>query len=197
LKSVFVTTPLSCFYIPSRWGGRFLFTSRLRQPERFRLICFRPPPSDRGPHWLIHRLCGLPGDIIEIKRGILYVNNTNADKDLDLIQIFKVNRKDTAGIRHDPRLAYTIPPYEDIVYIPLFENYVRENNLPCDRYLLPPGLRSDRIYKVYKQNWNEDNFGPVKVPTGHWFVLGDDRNRSTDSRHLGFIEQNKFVGTVL
>ncbi len=77
------------------------------------------------------------------------------------------DRKDSSAIVHDRKKAYTIPPYDDIVYIPLHDRYVRENQLPCDRYLLPPGLRSDSIYKVYKKNWNEDNFGPVKVPRGN------------------------------
>jgi signal peptidase I len=195
LKPLFVTPLLSCFYAPSRLGGKLLFASRLRKPKRFRLICFRPPPSDRGPAWLTLRLCGLPGDILEIRKGVLYVNDTDVDKDFDLIHIFKVDRKDSSAIAHDRKLAYTISPYDDIVYIPLRDKYVRENQPPCDRYLLPPGLRNDRIYKVYKKNWNEDNFGPVKVPRGGWFVLGDDRGQSIDSRHFGFIDKSALIGT--
>ncbi len=197
LKPLFVTSLLSCFYTPTRLGGKLLFASRLRQPERFRLICFRPPPSDKGPACLIRRLCGLPGDILEIRKGILYVNKKEADSDLDLIHVFKVHRNDTSAIVHDPKTAYTIPPYNDIVYIPLHKKYVRENRLPCEQYLLPPGLRSDNIYKVYKTNWNEDNFGPIKVPRGGWFVLGDDRSNSFDSRQLGFIDKSAYIGAIL
>jgi signal peptidase I len=174
-----------------------LFASRLRKPRRFRLVCFRPPPSGRGPGCLIHRLCGLPGDVIEIRKGILYVNNEDADKNLEPIHIFKVNRSDSASIRHDPRLAYTIPSYPETIYLTLADKYVREHQLPCEQHLLPPGLRTDSIFSIYKQNWNEDNFGPVKVPPGGWFVLGDDRGHAIDSRHLGFIDHNRYVGTVL
>jgi signal peptidase I len=174
-----------------------LFASRLPQPKRFRLICFRPPPSDKRPTHQIGRLCGLPGDILEIRQGTLYVNNTNADKDLDLIHIFMADRKDCGAIRHDPKRAYTIPPYNDIIYIPLHEKYVLDHQLPCKRYLLPSGLRSDAIYKAYKKNWNEDNFGPVKVPRDKWFVLGDDRGHSIDSRHFGFIDKSTCIGTIL
>lgn len=145
---------------------------------------------------MIHRLCGLPGDMIEIRKGILYVNNTNADRDLDLIHIFKVNRSDVSAIRHDPRLAFSIPFYPDIVYLTLADNYVREHRLPCEQHVLPAGLRTDSIYSTYKKNWNEDNFGPVIVPRGSWFVLGDDRGHSIDSRHFGFIDPGKCVGVV-
>jgi signal peptidase I len=197
LKPLFVTRLLSCFYTPSRLGGKLLLASRLREPKRFRLICFRPPPADKSPACLTRRLCGLPGDVLEIRKGTLYVNNTDVDKDFDLIHIFKVDRQDAGKILHDRKKAYTISPYDDIVYIPLHDKYVRENHLPCHRYLLPPGLRTDSIFRTYKKNWNEDNFGPVKVPRGEWFVLGDDRAHSIDSRHFGFIDRSALIGTFL
>jgi signal peptidase I len=199
LKPLFVTPLFSCFHNPGTTGagGRLLFASRFRKPRRFRLVCFRPPPTDRGPEWLIHRLCGLPGDVLEVRKGILFVNGVDADKDLDPVHIFKVNHRDRSGIRHDPRLAYTIPSYPEIVYLTLAANYVRENHLPAERHLLPPGLRTDRIYATYKMNWNEDNFGPVKVPPRQWFLLGDDRSHCIDSRHFGFVDQDRYVGTVL
>ena len=197
MKPLFVTSILSCFYTPSRSGGKLLFASRFRKPKRFRLICFRPPPSDKGAAFLTRRLCGLPGDVLEIRKGILYVNNKEVDKDFDLIHIFKVDRKDISAIIHNPKSAYTIPPYNDIVYIPLRDKYVRENQLPCERYLLPPGLRSDSIYNLFRKNWNEDNFGPVKVPRGQLFVLGDNRGHFIDSRHFGFIDRSALIGTFL
>ncbi|MEJ2200279.1 MAG: signal peptidase I [Desulfuromonadaceae bacterium] len=41
-----------------------------------------------------------------------------------------------------------------------------------------------------------DNFGPVTVPPGAYFVLGDNRDRSYDSRFFGFVEQAQIKGTV-
>jgi signal peptidase I len=139
----------------------------------------------------------MPGDLVEIRKGILYVNGVDADNDLDLTHIFKVNRSDSTSIRYDPRLSYTIPAYPDIVYVTLPDKYVRDAALPCQQHILPPGLRSDSIYKIYKKNWNEDHFGPVKVPPGQWFVLGDDRAHAIDSRHVGFIDYAKYAGVVL
>lgn len=38
------------------------------------------------------------------------------------------------------------------------------------------------------------NFGPVVVPKDHYFVMGDNRDRSRDSRFFGFIHRDKIVG---
>lgn len=38
------------------------------------------------------------------------------------------------------------------------------------------------------------NFGPVQVPEGQFLVLGDNRDRSADSRVYGFIPRNEIVG---
>jgi len=50
---------------------------------------------------------------------------------------------------------------------------------------------------TYKKNWNRDHFGPLRVPAGRLFVLGDNRGNSKDSRYLGMIELSRYVGTVL
>jgi hypothetical protein len=47
------------------------------------------------------------------------------------------------------------------------------------------------------ETWTPDNFGPIKIPTGCYFVLGDNRHNAMDSRYIGFVKKEDIKSVVL
>jgi signal peptidase I len=60
------------------------------------------------------------------------------------------------------------------------------------RAYLPTGKRDWRSYHPTRDNW-----GPVVVPGGRLFTLGDNRDNSEDSRYWGFVDQQSVRGRPL
>jgi signal peptidase I len=68
--------------------------------------------------------------------------------------------------------------------------------LYVDGKLVPNPPQSKLVdFKTYPPGAStRDNFGPVKVPAGHLFMMGDNRDNSRDSRYWGFLDKRLIKG---
>jgi len=60
-----------------------------------------------------------------------------------------------------------------------------------DRLIFPQGGLQDDIFQGLG---SRDNFGPITVPEGNYFMMGDNRDWSLDSRYWGFLPKENVIG---
>ena len=53
---------------------------------------------------------------------------------------------------------------------------------------------SERTVQLLPEVQARRNFGPVVVPAGSYFVLGDNRDNSADSRYIGVVPRQRLIG---
>lgn len=108
-------------------------------PQRGDVIVFRYPEDEEKD--FIKRIMGTPGDTIEIRNKVVYINGAPA---------------------RDSGYAQRVDPGT------------------IDGSINP-----------------RDNFGPVTVPPDSYFVMGDNRDQSLDSRFWGYVSAEKVKGKAL
>jgi len=72
--------------------------------------------------------------------------------------------------------------------------------LPGDRVEIKNGevyVNGQKLVEDYVKRKSDDNYGPITVPKDSYFVLGDNRPVSVDSRYWGFVPKKNLVGKAI
>jgi signal peptidase I len=147
-----------------------LFSGRIlgSVPERGDIIVFRPPGNESTD--FIKRVIGLPGDRIQLMDAVVHINGTAVKRE---------PAPDFVGT--DPcRPASDASPEVSVKqWRETLPNGVSYNTLQCTRY-----------------NGFPDNTKVYEVPPGHYFMMGDNRENSDDSRfpEVGFVPFENLIG---
>lgn len=143
-------------------------------PERGDVVVFKYPMDTQVDY--IKRVVGLPGDTVEYRDKVLYVNG--------------VEQKQT-GSRDfvDDSTMITLEERD--------EQLGEVNHLIARDGRRPSWVPLQGILRKEKScDYNERGF-VCTVPEGHYFMMGDNRDNSEDSRYWGFVPDEDLVGRAV
>lgn len=171
--------PLAPPWPPGRLFGR--------APARGDVVVFRAPPAEREDY--IKRVIGLPGDRVAMRGGRLWLNGRAVPR---------------------VRIADFVLPAtpntqcRSIAAPPLGLGIAVDGRLVCRfaryRETLPGGRRYETIDQGATM---QDDTAPVTIPPGRYFMLGDNRDMSEDSRFpvaaggIGLVPADNLEGRAL
>lgn len=163
---IFVNKAIYGVRVPfsEKWLAQF------SSPQRGDVIVFKYPRDTST--FFIKRVVAIAGDQVRYESGTLFINDQAVEKKVP------INSDDFLWLRD--------------------EDFQKEGNVydNRDNYVhfteVLPGQVQHSI--LVKRGEIYDNYGPVTVPDGHLFVMGDNRNNSNDSRSWGFLPIKNVLG---
>jgi signal peptidase I len=133
-------------------------------PERGDVVVFRYPQNPSVDY--IKRLVGLPGDVVSYKNKVLTVNH-------EPVQLAKIGTYQPVGSGEVMRGSWE----------------VKENLTGVEHSILIDPRRPD-----FGPGCQVLANGEITVPEGHYFMMGDNRDNSNDSRCWKFVPEANLVG---
>lgn len=146
-----------------------------KDPQRGDVMVFRYPVNPSMDY--IKRVIGIPGDTVTYRDKQLTVNNV--------------------PVKVEPNGEYTyVESGLNYIYSRRFKETLGEHDY---HILINPEVPDIQLGGVHpfphheNCSYNDRGFS-CKVPAGHYFAMGDNRDSSADSRYWGFVPERNIVG---
>jgi signal peptidase I len=137
-------------------------------PKKGDIIVFMYPKDES--FYYIKRVVGVPGDVIEIKNKVLYINNKVVARDM------------VTGSAADNLFKSLDDPKYSSANLDLYTEHLEG---------------TDHSILLDKNNFMGEMHGPITVPPDSLFVMGDNRDFSNDSRFWGFVPMKNVKGKAM
>jgi len=147
---------------------RPLYVVNREGPKRGDIIVFLFP-KDESTHY-IKRVVGVPGDVIEVRKKVLYINQKAQER----VLVPSPESDKLLGTLEDPRYSSG--------NVDLFQEKIDSVEHPI---------------LIDKNGYMNEDFGPRTVPSDIFFVMGDNRDFSNDSRFWGFVPFRNVKGKAM
>ncbi len=187
------------------------------KPQRSSIIVFVPPACAQAPTGspfstntsdaYIKRMIGLPGDRIEVQGGIVQLGSTVLNHEQFRVQLLERilrNANEFGDLSHQTRLKLEKDGVQFGDKKLSIAEIAQKLGLTPNQVRIKPGVvlinnkALDEPYTYEDPNYDLKDLsdipcyqglkaGPIVVPEGHYFVMGDNRNNSQDSHVWGFL----------
>jgi signal peptidase I len=153
------------FKVPfSDWYSDPIYLFGKKDPARGDIVVFKYPKDPEIN--FIKRVIGLPGDTIEIRNKVVYINEKP-------LQMSEISGKEIMDDMDEKFKDHKLKFYN-------YETGIHKHIIQED---------SENYFKV--------DFEKITVPAGQFFVMGDNRDFSMDSRYWGFVPHQNIKGEAM
>jgi signal peptidase I len=166
------------------YGFKLPFTTKKAvewgQLKNKQIIVFLPP-HDKDKIY-VKRCMGIPGDVVELRNKDLYVNGQKLDEPYKKHLDNKINPSDQPPQR-DTIKPFLVPKKGDTIEV--------KNN--TDVFINGKKIDSEYIVPLYKLLLPAGS-SKVILKQDYYFMMGDNRDNSYDSRFWGFVPRENLIG---
>lgn len=152
-------------------GIQLLKTEPTEKPNRGDIIVFQYPQNPQIDY--VKRVIGLPGDKIIYRNKAIFIKKACSKPEGECPSYVAINKSEKVPFENE------LSHYEEKLGGKSYSILIDTNT-------------GDRTSYYYNQV--ETGIDEWLVPDGHYFVLGDNRDNSLDSRYWGFVPEGNIIG---